>query len=209
MKQDEKILVVPREQLFVNGEFQGFMPLTSFEVFEKNVIEYRQFHWRSAMETDPAYKQIIPYLVFKHADTYFLMRRRSDASEARLRDKCTLGIGGHLREEDMQDVTIAQWAAREFHEEVAYAGKLTITPLGVINDDSDLVGQVHIGFVYLLEGDSAEISIKSELKEGALCTLDQVLEKYEALEGWSKLTVEHLKTRLITPAIKTTRELIL
>ncbi len=192
MKRDEKILVVSTKKLFSSHAFQGFLPLQDFIEYEQLIATHQEFLWRSAMEEDPSYKQIIPYLVFRHADTYFLMRRRSDASEARLQNKCSLGIGGHINQEDMTDATLATWSQREFNEEVSYAGNLTIKPLGILNDDSNPVGQVHVGFVFLLEGDSANISIKSELKEGKLLTLEAMKPMYDQMESWSQKVFDYL-----------------
>jgi len=192
MKTDEKILVVPRLQLFKESDFQGFIPMNDFSSYELLIREQGQFLWRSEMEEDPTFKQIIPYLIFKNDGRYFLMHRRADASEQRLKGKATLGIGGHLREADMHHGSIETWAEREFNEEVNYAGGLKITPLGLINDDSNPVGRVHIGFVYLLDGASSEISIKSELKDGALYPLDQIVAQKDALESWSQLILPAL-----------------
>src|SRR5690606_7557172 len=104
---------------------------------------------RSLMEQDQRYKQIIPYLVFTHENKYFVMQRTSTTTEQRLKNKYSLGIGGHIRQEDMNGNSIFEWAEREFHEEVSYHGNLEIIPLGVLNDDTNDVGKVHIGFVFL------------------------------------------------------------
>jgi len=191
-KPDEKILVIPTKTLFPTGAFQGFIPLADFKAQEQLIAQHQQFLWRSAMEQDPSYKQIIPYLVFTHDNKYFLMRRRSDASEARLKNKCSLGIGGHINQEDMAESSLVSWANREFHEEVSYQGLLKITALGMINDDSNAVGQVHAGFVYLLEGNSSNISIKSELKEGQLMSLDDMKPMYQQMESWTQLVFDYL-----------------
>jgi len=192
---DEKILVVKREILFSAAEFQGFLPLDDFGSYQQLIKQHQKFLWRSAMETDPSYKQIIPYLIFCHNDHYFLMQRKKTASETRLKNKHSLGIGGHIREEDMDGATLIDWAQREFHEEVAYTGGLSITALGLINDDSNDVGQVHIGFAFLLQGDSPNIAIKSELKEGKLLTLDAMQPLYNSMEHWSQLIVNFLKNK--------------
>ena len=161
LKADEHILVVNRSHLFV-AEEQAWHGLkeVNFEHYLHIINHKKEFHPRSVMETNPTYKQIIPYLIFEHNNNYFLMQRKSDASETRLRNKLTLGIGGHIRQEDLQEDSLFAWATREFHEEVAYAGNLTVKPLGIINDDSDDVGKVHIGFAFLLSGDSPTIAIK-------------------------------------------------
>ncbi len=190
---DEKILVIKRELLFAASDFQGFLPMRDFRGYQDLIVRHKQFLWRSAMENDPSYKQIIPYLVFRHANTYFLMRRRSSASEARLKDKYSLGIGGHIRQEDMIDASLISWAQREFAEEVDYKGSSTVQPLGLINDDSTAVGQVYIGFVFLLEGDSAQISIKDEHKEGSLLALEHMQSLYKNMETWSQLSFDYLR----------------
>jgi predicted NUDIX family phosphoesterase len=146
------------------------------------------------MELDQTYKQIIPYLVFKHNDRYFLMQRSNKASETRLQSKYTLGIGGHVRAQDLQEgSTLFDWARREFHEEVSYNGNLTITSLGMVNDDSIEVGKVHIGLVLLLEGDSEQISVKEELKSGELLTLEQCALYADHMETWSRFIFDALR----------------
>lgn len=189
---DEKVLVVAREKLFPRGILNGFMPRTDFEEYEKIIDQNKLFLWRSDVEKDISYKQIIPYLIFNHADTYFLMQRRSNASEARLKNKYSLGIGGHIRLEDMKDTSLVSWVWREFEEEVSYEGGLRIHPLGLINEEESFVGQVHTGFVFLIEGDRASIKIKSELKKGTLFSIDQMRDFYNRMEKWSQLVFDFL-----------------
>jgi predicted NUDIX family phosphoesterase len=198
---DEHILVVPRAHLFAGQAWHGLQEI-NVDHYMHVINDHKEFHPRSAMETDPTYKQIIPYLIFTHDNRYFLMQRKSDASEARLRNKLTLGIGGHIREEDLSAVALAKedkkenslvaWAMREFHEEVNYAGNITVKPLGIINDDSNDVGKVHIGFAFLLIGDSPEISVKSELKCGELVSLNDCIAQKECMESWSQFVVDAL-----------------
>lgn len=186
----ENILVVKRTDLFAaHTAFDGLRkePLNDM----LNVIsEKKEFLPRPDMECDQTYKQIIPYLVFNHEDRYFLMQRQSKASEQRLKNKYTLGIGGHIRREDMTTESIFDWSQREFHEEVSYTGDVSFEPLGVLNDDSNDVGKVHIGLVLLVKGEHAEISIKSELKSGIMLTLDEMKSYYDDMESWTQ-TVYH------------------
>ena len=157
---DEKILVVKRKELMQNGSWNGIKQV-DFCHYLTIIEQKKQFLRRSEVEQDPSYKQIIPYLIFTHDDSYFLMQRRSTASETRLREKYSLGIGGHIRQEDMTHSSLFGWAQREFHEEVLYEGTLEIKPLGILNDDSNAVGQTHIGFVLLLKGSVGTISVRS------------------------------------------------
>lgn len=203
---NEYILVVKKECLFPDGPWQGLKEV-DFDSFIEIIQKNKEFLPREHMETNPAFKQIIPYLIFTYKNRYFLMQRQSKASETRLQNKYTLGIGGHIRQEDLsysalqatkdrqEGNLIFDWAKREFHEEINYYGSLKITPIGIINDDSNEVGKVHIGFVLLLEGDSNQISIKSELKSGFLIPLDECQMLTHSMETWSQIVVAHLKNQ--------------
>jgi len=188
---DEMILVVKRHTLLGTTAWHGLQHV-NMETCMQIINEKREFLPRSLMETDQNYKQIIPYLIFKHSNRYFLMQRRTQASEKRLQNKYSLGIGGHIRKEDCDGATIFDWAKREFHEEVTHNGNLTITPLGLLNDDTNAVGRVHIGLVLLLESDSDTIAIKSELKSGQLLTLAECAAYVDTMETWSQIVYAYL-----------------
>ncbi len=195
-KPDEQILVIKRTALFQAQAPQGFLP-QNLDSYLTVITDKKEFFSRAAMEKNPRYKQIIPYLIFSHTDAHgqqrlFLMQRTAVASETRLRNKYSLGIGGHIRQEDLSENSIFAWANREFHEEVHYTGTLTVEPLGIVNDDSDEVGTVHLGLVLLLQGNSADISVKSELKQGHLFTLDECKSYAPDMENWSQLVLTHL-----------------
>src|SRR5579872_4112225 len=98
--QDEQILVVKREKLFPHGAWNGIKAV-DFAPYAELIQTNQEFQPRSQMETDPRYKQIIPYLVFTHNNTYFLMQRQAKMGDMRLANKYSLGIGGHIRQEDL------------------------------------------------------------------------------------------------------------
>lgn len=189
---DEMILVVKREYLFAQEAAWTGLKEVDFDDYLKIIQEKKQFLPRTHMEVDPAYKQIIPYLIFSYDNKYFLMQR-STGGEKRLHNKFTLGIGGHIRQEDMEHNSIFEWARREFHEEVNYHDDFTIQPLGVINDDSNPVGQVHIGFVFLIKGATGSISVNEELKSGQLVPLQECKTLGDSLETWSQFVVSFLE----------------
>ena len=190
---DEKILVVKKNILFAFQIINGLYPV-DFDGYQTLIQNHKEFLWRSAVEEDNNYKQIIPYLIYTHEDKFFVMRRKNNASETRLQNKYSLGIGGHINKDDVTaKANIINWSEREFHEEVKFDGAFKIKSLGMLNDESNSVGQVHTGFVFLLEGDSSEISIKDEHKEGMLLTLDECFELYNYMESWSKIVLDYLK----------------
>jgi predicted NUDIX family phosphoesterase len=196
-KHDERILVVKREHIFGAGGYDAWdgVKAVDMDQFLSMVESKKEFLWRSTMEEDHAYKQIIPYLIFENNGRYFLMQRHSKASDTRLRSKFSLGIGGHVRQDDIEGKDIFAWARREFDEEVNYSGSFEIETIGLINDDTNDVGKVHIGMVLLLRASSDKISVKSELQGGVMATVDECRAQYENMEAWSKLVFDHLCNR--------------
>lgn len=192
---DELILVVPRSALFTHKTWQGLFT-QQIDTYIQIIKQNQYYLPRSLMEQDPTYKQIIPYLIFRYNNCYFLMQRKSSSSEQRLKNKYTLGIGGHIRQEDMINTdSIFDWARREFHEEVVYNDQFSITTIGLLNDDTNTVGQVHLGLVLLLEGKTPNITVKSELKQGTLLTLPECMDYYDRMESWSQFVMTHLQTQ--------------
>jgi predicted NUDIX family phosphoesterase len=194
MHHDELILVIKRE-LFKDIDNWHGLQAVDYAPYAQLIHEHKEFLPRSQMELDESYKQIIPYLVYTHNGKYFLMQRQAKATETRLQNKYSLGIGGHIRQEDIDGSDITTWARREFDEEVTFNGTYTIEPLGILNDDSNAVGKVHIGFVFLLHGDSADIQVQSELKSGTLYTLEECKEFYGSMETWTQILVDFLEKR--------------
>jgi predicted NUDIX family phosphoesterase len=193
LKHDEDILVIKREELFKTRQAWHGLRTGDFDELFQHISTHREFHPRSLMETDPTYKQIIPYLVFTHQGRFFLMQRQGHASEQRLKNKFSLGIGGHVRKEDLTATDIMGWAKREFNEEVYYEGTYTVKPLGILNDDTNPVGEVHLGLVLLIEGTTEMISVRSELKSGSLYSLNECEAFYPQMEGWSQFVFAEIK----------------
>lgn len=190
---DENILVVKRE-ILLQHTWHG-LNTTNIPIAVATITHNQEFLPRSLMEQDPTYKQIIPYVIFRFEDRYFVMQRKSSASEQRLKNKFSLGIGGHVRQEDVIGKEIIDWAEREFHEEINYSGSLDLEPIGFLNDDSNAVGEVHLGFVIIAHGNTENISIKSELKSGYLMTRKEIEQLYPQLESWSQIVFNYLKNK--------------
>ena len=188
----EEILVVRRNILFANTPAWHGVQKEVFDNFVHNIERHATYIPRGHAETNSDYKQIIPYLVFKYKDKFFVMQRKATASEQRLANKYSLGIGGHIRQDDIQNNNIFDWSKREFAEEVNYHGELNISTIGVLNDDSNDVGKVHLGMVMLLEGDNDNITIKDEHKSGVLMTLKEIKAIGANMESWSQLILPKL-----------------
>jgi predicted NUDIX family phosphoesterase len=189
---DEHILVVKRDELFTQYPAWNGLNKEHTDYFIKLVEQKKEFIPRSVAEEDATYKQIIPYLIFRYGERYFLMQRQSQASESRLQSKYSLGIGGHIRQEDIQQSSIFSWAQREFHEEVKYTDAMSFRPVGVLNDDTNSVGQVHLGIVMLIQGQTPNIQVKSELKSGKLYGVRELELYQDRMESWSQILLAHL-----------------
>ena len=190
---DEHVLCVRREDLFPDGAWYGFIS-EGLERYQKVIREQSFFMPRAEVEEDPAYQQIIPYVVFRHGDRYFLTRRLRASTEKRLRQLYSLGVGGHINPGDLeQGDPIRDGLRREFEEEVEYSGEIEATLLGLINDDSSPVSKVHLALAFLVEGSSPEIAIRETNKlAGELLTLEEMRMYYLEMESWSQIVYDEL-----------------
>ncbi|NOX71289.1 MAG: NUDIX domain-containing protein [Candidatus Micrarchaeota archaeon] len=198
MFEEEDIMVIARNALFGENDeraFNGFMSIEKVDFLPiiKDSLVARP---RTEMENDPTYKQVIPYTVFSHDGKLFLYRRTKNSGEARLHDKYSIGVGGHMNPAE-GDVIIAGME-REFHEELIYNDEYEYEIVGFINDDSDDVGKVHFGVVFLVRGKTPDIEVAEKDKlEGGLVTLDEVEGKRSLLEKWSSFTLDGIKDIII------------
>ena len=193
MSGSEQVLCVKREDIFPDGAWHGFVS-TDLERYQKLIRERHLFRPRAEVEDDPSYQQIIPYIVFRHDGHYFLTHRLRASSEKRLRKQFSLGIGGHINPGDlMGGDPIMGGLKREWQEEVVYDGRFEARLIGFLNEDSSPVSKVHLGAVFLLDGDSPNIAIRETNKlAGELLTLDEMRIYYLGMESWSQIVYDQL-----------------
>ncbi|MFM1904260.1 MAG: hypothetical protein RLZZ440_2160 [Planctomycetota bacterium] len=203
---DEQVLVVPRSLFERAGAFQGFSGDTA--AYLPLLLDPANTSWRprASVEEDPSFKQLIPYCVLAWRDAdgrphYFAYTRGGGQSEARLRAKRSVGIGGHISSTDGEhgdDTSYDAGMRRELAEEIAIGGGWTSRCLGLINDDSNPVGQVHLGIVHLLELERPEVaSRESELVECGFAPLDDLLGDRDRFETWSQIALDALAAGLL------------
>jgi predicted NUDIX family phosphoesterase len=190
----EEVLVVPRAQLFAAGAVGGFSP-HRLEQFLAAIAAHAYFAPRECVEEDPERKQIIPYAVLRHAGRIFLVRRTAAGSEARLRDKFSIGIGGHINPEDVGDAAdpVGAGLRRELEEELVLPPGWRARPAGVLNDDAQAVGSVHFGLVYLVDVPAPDVRVRETAKlQGAFATPAEIRAVYDRLETWSRFVADAL-----------------
>lgn len=193
MAGSEQVLCVNRDDIFPDGAWHGFVS----EDLERHQAVIRERHFfkpRSEVEDDPRFQQIIPYVVFRHGDRYFLTHRLRASSEKRLRKQYSLGVGGHINPGDLvAGDPILDGLKREWQEEVVYDGRFDARLIGLLNDDSSPVSKVHLGVVFVVDGDSPNIRIReTEKLAGELLTLEEMRMYYLGMESWSQMVYDRL-----------------
>ncbi len=191
-KAEEKVLVIKAEDAFKKGNWQGINTEFIQYIFLLSK-EQGKFLRRGEVEDDPSWQQIIPYIVVRHNQKVFLMQRKDTASEKRLASLYSIGVGGHIRAEDLKEgETFIDWSRREMDEELDYKGKLVFDIVGVLNDLDSEVGSVHLGIIILAEIDNTNVAIRDEHQTGKFVNISELKNYYGQLEGWSRIVFDHL-----------------
>lgn len=188
----ELVLGVPRRLLPEGAGWRGVLhgELSPWlQVIEREGT-YRP---RGEVEADPSWKQAIPYLVLRDGERLFLMRRTRAGSDARLHERWTLGIGGHV---NPGDGGLLGGLRREFGEELEADWQPHPRLVGLLNDDSDPVGAVHVGIVYEAETEGRAVAVRERHKlEGSFVAPADVLGMRDRLETWSSLLYDFMTGR--------------
>ena len=189
----ESILVVRRGYIarYLTEDF-GLITENVDEIVR--VIEaHHEFRPRPEMETDPAYKEIIPYVLVTRGAEAFVMQRLKKGGEQRLHGLLSLGVGGHINPVDeAEGSALTAGLRREVDEEVALERAVSLTPLGVINNDRDEVGRVHLGFLFRLEAEGAVTVRETEKLSGSFMPIAALPALRDKMEGWSQIALEVL-----------------
>ncbi len=194
---DELILAVPRARLPGGVPWRG-VRRDDLEPHLGAIAAAGVFRPRGKLEPDPAWKQIIPYLVLRDGPRVFLMRRTRAGGDARLHDRWSIGIGGHL---NPGDGDLLGGLRREWREEIAASFMPEFELLGLLNDDEDPVGAVHLGVIYVADAAGRPVAIRETDKlRGAFATFDEVRRVADGLETWSALVLEVLDPIRARPA---------
>ena len=188
---NEDVMVVSRADLaqFIDGNKFAFIRANVDQILE-TITNKHFFLARALAETSPQYKQIIPYVVIRHGDSYFLLQRTSRQTEARLHHKMSLGIGGHINPDTP---TLLGGLQKELEEEVSVARPYDLEFAGILNDDTTDVGSVHLGAVYMLEAFTPNVSVReTDTMSGSWTRRADLAAHREAMETWSQLVYDGL-----------------
>src|SRR5437588_8962965 len=192
----ENILVIRRSLFDELGSFHGlnFEP----EKYLKAILSRGSnfFIPRPEAESNPAYKQIIPYALIVFQNTVLHYVRGKKAGEQRLMAKGSIGIGGHMNETDESLFAMDQEAyragvEREVNEEIKIDTPFGDQIVALLNDDSTEVGRVHLGIVHIFKLQEPKVQKREAMITGLTFLTKQVLmARRESLETWSQICVD-------------------
>jgi predicted NUDIX family phosphoesterase len=201
MAQDEQILVVHRKVFESAGAFNGL----AFDIqkyIEKIFVPgVPRFMPRPQAEKDPSFKQLIPYVIMTCGGKYLNYVRGKKAGETRLVAKRSLGIGGHINPVDADNSTLFAYlyenyltaVKREVAEEVSIETKYKDKVVALLNDDSNEVGQVHLGIVHLWTLDEPKVNRKEQMiTQMGFMSIPELQLVRDTMETWSQICFDGL-----------------
>jgi len=201
MPGQEHVLVIDRKVLEEIGMFNGLQfDVDKYlrRIFAPGVL---RFIPRSQAEPNPAYKQLIPYVIIAHDGKYLTYVRGKRAGERRLLGNRSIGIGGHINPVDDDaplfdmDFQNAYFSAveREVAEEVSVKSAPTDRIVALLNDESNDVGSVHLGIVHYWTLESADVTRREQMiTQMAFMTPAELHQVRDTMETWSQLCLDSL-----------------
>jgi len=201
-KDDEMILVVKRSLFDQLGDFQGLRFEAEHYLPQLLSAENNCFLRRGDAEPDPEFKQLIPYAMVVHDGKVLYYVRGKKGGESRLHAKGSVGIGGHVNDQDangggMNEAAYHTAVQRELHEELQINTAYKENIVALLNDDSNPVGRVHLGVVHIFVLESADVAAnEDEITELGFLTPAELRARKDSLESWSQICVKNLEQLL-------------
>jgi predicted NUDIX family phosphoesterase len=204
MAAEERVLCFKRKLLEDLGVFQGisldvekYLPIVTAT---SNILYIN----RSEAELDRNHKQLIPYVLVICGDKILRYRRGKGGGEKRLHGLFSVGVGGHISEEDnglfATSVGYNDSMRRELMEEVAIEGAQEAS-VAVINDDSTDVGYVHFGVVHVLTVSNEDVAgNRSGILAPEFVRISEATKDLSEYESWSRFCLEHVNVLLAKAA---------
>ena len=197
---DENVLVIRRSLFDELGSFHGlnFEPEKYLRALLTRGNNF--FLPRAQAENDPSHKQIIPYALIAHGDSVLHYVRGKKAGEQRLAAKGSIGIGGHMNQEDeelfnyaVDEAVYRAGVEREVNEEIRIESPFDDRIVALLNDDTTEVGRVHLGIVHVFRLAEPKVEKREAMITNlAFLKKDELLARRENLETWSQLCVDSL-----------------
>jgi len=204
MPADERVLCFERRLLDEVGLFQGLS--VDVEKYLKFVTKPPHlFHPRRKAEQDLRYKQVIPYVLLISDNRVLRYQRGKGGEETRLRGLWSIGIGGHISNEDRDlfsedKLGYYDGMRREIKEEVDLE-PLSEAAVAVINDDTTEVGSVHFGVVHIMHvASESVVGRKKGIVAPEFVPISAAVKDSANYESWSRLCLENMDMLLAKAA---------
>lgn len=218
IKHPQSILAIDTAYLKALGAIDGINTQIHFDEFFEGAGQHLVIRRRHELETNENYLQILPYVLVAKGNIDDLKSLRLSAyyrpvsgGESRLHGNLSIGYGGHI---DAKDVvfneksvldfieTVDLSRGRELGEEIGLDNGVQadskIHSYGLITDQSNSVGRVHLGVVYvfLVPEDWQPTAERSEIDLAGEFTAAELRAKHDAgeivMESWTNLIVNSL-----------------
>lgn len=189
----ERVLVLPRKEVPGGCDFRGIRMADedTLEALRGAVAAHGRYLERPAAEVDPSHKQLIPYVLVRDGTRVFLMERTDAGGDRRLHGKASVGVGGHLNPVDDGEDALMAGLRREWTEELVATWTPEFRLVGMLNDDTNPVGAVHLGVVFEVEADGRAVAVREHDKlSGDFATAEAVRAVWDRLETWSQLVAD-------------------
>ena len=186
----ERVLVLPRTAVPGGCDFHGLRPADDAALADlrEAVAAHGRYLDRPIAEEDSGHKQLIPYVVVRDGDRVFLMERTDAGGDRRLHGKASIGVGGHLNPVDDGEDALMAGLRREWAEELVARWTPEFHLVGMLNDDSNPVGAVHLGVVFAVEAAGRAVEVREADKlTGGFAPPGAVRAAWDRLETWSQL----------------------
>jgi predicted NUDIX family phosphoesterase len=195
---NENVLVIRRNLFDQLGSFQGlnFKPEKYLNLLLSRGKNF--FFPRAQAENDPAYKQIIPYVLLAFQDRVLYYVRGKKAGERRLVAKGSIGIGGHMNDSDeslfaWDEQAYRAGVEREVNEEIKIDTPFQDRIVALLNDDTTEVGRVHLGIVHIFHLAEQKVEKREAMITNlAFLTRAELVARRESLETWSQICLDSL-----------------
>lgn len=208
MAREEQVLVVERKVFDELGSFRGLQFDVGRYLDRLFAPGAPRFMSRPLAEKDPGFKQLIPYVLMTcpdaqrrsaAGDRYLTYVRGKRAGETRLVGNRSIGIGGHINPADWTLFSVDPYKTyceavqREVEEEVCVEAGHKDHVVALLNDDSNEVGQVHLGVVHCWVLDAPKVSRREQMiTQMEFMTLDELRTVRDQMETWSQLCLDGL-----------------
>jgi len=193
----ERVLVLPRDKVPGGCDFTGIRAADDAGLADLRaaILAHGTFMDRPLAEESPAFKQLIPYVVVRDGGRTFLMQRTDVGGDPRLHRKASVGVGGHLNPVDSGLDPLTDGLRREWAEELVTDWDPGFRLVGLLNDDSNPVGSVHLGVVFVVEADGRPVTVREHDKLTARwAAAGELQAATEGMETWSRLVVDQYLT---------------